>query len=483
MLRRTKIVATVGPASNSPDMLAALIDAGVNMFRLNFSHGKAEQHQQVANLIREISAEQGKCVAILADLQGPKIRIARFKDDKITLKAGAPFVLDANMDEESGTEQMVGLGYKALPDDCEAGDTLLLNDGLIELTVDYIENRAVHCTVVTGGVLSNNKGLNRQGGGLTAEALTTKDRKDIITAADMQVDYLALSFPRHAEDIERARQLFVDAGGNGNVIAKIERAEAVADNHTLDQLILASDGVMVARGDLAIEIGDAELVGVQKHIIFRARALGRFVITATQMMESMITNPQPTRAEVSDVANAVLDGTDAVMLSAETAAGKFPETTVRAMDRIILGAEHSYQMRSRFRDFEFEPIRIDESIALAAMYVANRLSGVTAIIALTESGSTPKMMSRILSDLPIFAFTPHIACRRMLEVYRGIQTASFDPSMVDPQEVNQQVVDVLVQQRVVSNGDKVIITKGDYANVNGGTNTMKIIEVTPGPIT
>ncbi len=477
MFRRTKIVATVGPACDRKPMLKTLIEAGVNMFRLNFSHGSAEHHQSVAKLIHDTAAEMGTCVAILADLQGPKIRIARFKDDKVTLKNGAKFILDAHMDDFSGTEQAVGLGYKALPEDCEPGDTLLLNDGLIELKVDSVTDHSVHCTVVSGGVLSNNKGLNRQGGGLSAEALTQKDKQDIITAAQMQVDYLALSFPRDADDIHRARQLFMDAGGNGKVIAKIERAEAVADNDTLDKLILASDGVMVARGDLAIEIGDAELVGVQKHVTRRARNLGRFVITATQMMESMIYNPQPTRAEVSDVANAVLDGTDAVMLSAETATGHFPETTVRAMDRIILGAERSYQMRNQFKEFEYNPLRIDESIAIAAMYVANRLDGVKAIIAMTETGATPKMMSRILSELPIFAFTPHMACQRQLAVYRGIQAITFDSAHIEPAQVNQRAVDMLMEKGVVKAGDKVIVTKGDYVNVNGGTNTLKIIEV------
>lgn len=476
MVRRTKIVATVGPACDSEAMLTKLIEAGVNVFRLNFSHGTADHHQMVGQRIRKVAAEVGKSVATLVDLQGPKIRIARFKHGEVLLERGAAFTLDAAMDDAAGDEHAVGLAYKELPNDCGPGDTLLLNDGLIELQVEEVVGTAVCCRVVQGGVLSDKKGVNRKGGGLTAKALTDKDREDIKTAAAMEVDYLALSFPRDDEDVKEARRLYEQAGGKGGIIAKIERAEAVADDGTLDDIILASDGVMVARGDLAVEIGDAELVGVQKHIIWRARHLNRFAITATQMMESMISNPQPTRAEVSDVANAVLDGTDAVMLSAETATGLFPEGTVQAMNRIILGAERSYQMRQQWSREDHSPERIDESIAAAAMYVANRLQGVKAIIAMTETGATPMMMSRIRSGLPIFAFTPHPACQRRLAVYRGIKTVNFDSAAIPPKEVNQQVVNTLLELGVLSEGDKVILTKGDYVNVNGGTNTLKIVE-------
>jgi pyruvate kinase len=477
MVRRTKIVATVGPACDSEAMLKTLIQSGVNVFRLNFSHGTAEHHMAVGQRIRKVAAELNTNVATLADLQGPKIRIAKFKEGKVTLQNGAKFILDAAMDGEAGDEHAVGLDYKELPQDCGAGDTLLLNDGLIELAVEQVVGEAVHCKVVLGGVLSNKKGLNRKGGGLTAKALTDKDKEDIKTAAAMDVDYLALSFPRDEQDVNEARALYQQAGGQGGIVAKIERAEAVAEDETLDKIILSSDGVMVARGDLAVEIGDAELVGVQKHITFRARQLKRFVITATQMMESMINNPQPTRAEVSDVANAVLDGTDSVMLSAETAAGQFPKETVLAMNRIILGAERSHQMRDQWKRDDYVPSRIDESIATAAMFVANRLTGVRAIAALTETGSTPIMMSRIRSGLSIFAFTPHAACQRKLAVYRGINTINFDSASLHPEQVNPSVVDLLIERAVVKKGDKVILTKGDYVNVNGGTNTMKIVEV------
>ena len=477
MFRRTKIVATVGPACRSEEQLAALIKAGVSVFRLNFSHSTPEIHQQSAKAIRSAAASLDTSVAILADLQGPKIRIARFEQGAVTLEPGSRFVLDAELAEDAGTQERVGLAYRTLPEECMPGDTLLLNDGLIELRVRDIVRAEVHCEVVTGGVLSDNKGLNRKGGGLTAQALTEKDRRDIKTMAGMDVDYVALSFPRDAMDVKAARALYHQAGGKGGIVAKIERAEAVADQQTLDDLVLASDGVMVARGDLAVEIGDAELVGVQKHIIRRARSLDRFVITATQMMESMIQNPQPTRAEVSDVANAVLDGTDAVMLSAETAAGKYPLETVAAMSRIILGAERTYQNREYHWKEDRIPEKIDQSIAQAAMYVANRLPGVKAIIAMTESGATPRMMSRIRSGLPIFAFTPHPHSQRRMAVYRGVQTVAFDSARIPPEEVNQRAVAMLLGMGLVRNGDRVIITKGDYVSVNAGTNTLKIVEV------
>jgi pyruvate kinase len=477
MFRRTKIVATIGPASAPEAMLDRLITAGVNVFRLNFSHGSAADHRQVAACIRAAADRQQRTVAILADLQGPKIRIGRFRDGPVLLRHGQSFVLDAGMDEMAGEPDRVGITYKELVSDCRVGDTLLLDDGLIEMQVDDVRDNALHCTVTVGGKLSNNKGVNRKGGGLTAPALTEKDLADIITAADMGVDYLALSFPRDSADVDLARERYRAAGGEGGIIAKIERAEAVSNSAVLDDIICASDGVMVARGDLAVEIGDAELVGVQKHIIQRARDLDRFVITATQMMESMIHSPQPTRAEVSDVANAVLDGTDAVMLSAETAVGDHPEATVRAMDRIIMGAERTFQTRM----LKARPMdrleKIDEAIAGAAMAVANHLDRVKAIISMTETGNTPRMMSRIRSGLPIFAFTPHAHTRRKLAIYRGVETVHFDSAAIHPDEINARAVELLVQMQVAGPGDRVILTKGDYLAVHGGTNTLKIVEI------
>ena len=476
-LRRTKIVATVGPASAPEPMLDTLIGAGVNVFRLNFSHGTADTHRDTADKIRRCAEQRGQHVAILADLQGPKIRIGCFRDGPIMLSAGQPFTLDTALPDDAGDAKQVGVSYPPLPTDCQAGDILLLNDGLLELEVNAINGTRVECTVRVGGELSDHKGVNRKGGGLSARALTEKDLADILTAADMDVDFLALSFPRDAADVEEARRRYQSAGGKGDIIAKIERAEAVADDDTLDAIIEASDGVMVARGDLAVEIGDAELVGVQKHIIRRARALNRFVITATQMMESMIHSPQPTRAEVSDVANAVLDGTDAVMLSAETAVGDFPAETVQAMDRIILGAERTWQERRTDRPINDSADNIDEVIAMAAMQAANRLSNVAAIIAMTETGNTPRLMSRLRSGMPIYAFTPYPSSQRRVAILRGVHAIPFDSHALASDTVNRQAVSMLEAMGVVQTGDRILITKGNYDDAHGGTNTLKIVEV------
>ena len=481
MFRRTKIVATIGPASHSAVMLEELVAAGVNVFRLNFSHGRADDHRQVAETIREVASARDQSVAIMADLQGPKIRIGDFSSGYVTLVKGMAFTLDTAPGEASDDPSRVSITYPDLIKDCQPGDELLLDDGLIRLRVESIKGQQVHCRVEEGGRLASRKGLNRLGGGLSAAALTDKDMTDISIAAQLDVDYLAVSFPRDAADIEKARALYRDAGGKGGLIAKIERAEAVADPQTLDNLIRASDGVMVARGDLAVEIGDAELVGVQKHIILRARQLDRFVITATQMMESMIHSPQPTRAEVSDVANAVLDGTDAVMLSAETAVGDHPVATVNAMERIILGAERAWQSRQSGHRLHQEFVAIDESIAMGAMYVANHLRDVKAIIAMTETGTTPRLMSRIRSGMPIFAFTPHEATRRRMAIYRGVATVRFDNSKFASDEVDREAVAVLKRSGLIHSGARVIISKGsDSASdcaAETGTNTLKVVEV------
>ena len=476
MLRRTKIVSTLGPASESPEVLERLIVAGVNVVRLNFSHGSPEDHKRRAVMVRELAAKHGRHVAVLGDLQGPKIRIARFAVGKIHLKVGDKFVLDASLERDVGNQDEVGIDYKELPNDCKAGDMLLLDDGRVVLKVDRIEGARIYTTTTAGGVLSNNKGINRQGGGLTAPALTDKDMADIKTAAEIDVDYLAVSFPRSAEDMNLARRLMEEAGGKAALVSKIERAEAVADNETLDDIIRASDAVMVARGDLGVEIGDAALIGVQKRIIERSRALNKVVITATQMMESMINSPLPTRAEVFDVANAVLDGTDAVMLSAETAAGDFPVETVEAMVRIILGAEqHPTASFDKYRmDEDFSSI--DESIALASMFTANHLSGVKAIIALTESGSTPRLMSRVGSQLPIFAFSRHVSTQRKVALYRGVHPVAFDTEAVPCAQDLTRAVELLKTRNIVVDGDLIILSSGD-TTVLGGTNTMKILRV------
>ena len=470
--RRTKIVATLGPSSSSAEALDAIIDAGVNVVRLNFSHGDPKEHLELAESVRNRAQAYGRQVGVLADMQGPKIRISRFKDDKVFLDEGDEFVLDAELDSEVGTSKQVGIDYKELPQDVKRGDTLLLDDGRVVFWVDRVEEQRIYCRVIVGGFLSNNKGINRQGGGLSAAALTEKDKADIIVAAQMQADYVAISFPRSAEDIDYARKLLREAGGQGGIIAKIERAEAL---DVIDEIIKASDGVMVARGDLGVEVGDAALPPIQKHIIQRARRLNRIVITATQMMESMITNAIPTRAEVFDVANAVLDGNDAVMLSGETAVGKHPVKVIEAVDRICLEAEQQREIRvSRHRmDSKFE--QMDEAIAMAAMYMANHLD-VKAIVALTETGSTPLWMSRISSGLPIFALTPHVETRRKVTLYRGVYPVSFTVDHADHASLNKEAIDELQRRGVVHDGDLVIITKGDL-EVQGSTNALKLVRV------
>ncbi|AVJ55914.1 pyruvate kinase [Idiomarina sp. OT37-5b] len=475
MLRRTKIVTTLGPATDQPDVLEQLILAGANVVRLNFSHGTADEQKQRAENVRAIAKRLNAHVAILGDLQGPKIRIARFRDGKVQLKPGQEFTLDAEFDPQNGDDSVVGLDYKELPHDVGSGDILLLDDGRIRLQVDYIEGSAVHTKVIVAGTLSNNKGINRLGGGLSAKALTEKDHRDIKTAAEIGVDYLAVSFPRCGEDLNEARQLLRQAGGKGVICAKIERAEAVASEHALDDVIRASDAVMVARGDLGVEIGDAQLVGKQKQIISRARQLNKVVITATQMMESMIENPMPTRAEVMDVANAVLDGTDAVMLSAETAAGKFPVETVKAMAEICLGAETHPSAHLRHDDLEESFSSISEAAAMSAMYAATHLTGVKAIIALTESGFTAKLMSRITSHLPIFSLSRHPQSRNKCALYRGVYPVDFDST--SSKQPILDAVELIKSLGHVSKGDLVILTHGDVMETVGSSNTCKVIEV------
>ena len=473
MPRRTKIVATLGPATDTPEVMEALVRAGVDVVRLNLSHGEPANHRHRLELVRAASWATGKDVGVLADLQGPKIRIEKFRGGRITLKDGQAFVLDAELADNAGTEAAVGLTYKALPKDVKTGDLLVLGDGEISLRVQKVEGSRILCRVENGGELSDHKGVNRQGGGLSAKALTEKDLHDIKLAAELEVDYLAVSFPRDAADIERARKLLQAAGSKAGIIAKIERTEAITN---LDEIIQASDAVMIARGDLAVEIGDAELPGIQKHIIRRARELNRVVITATQMMESMIHSPVPTRAEVLDVANAVLDGTDVVMLSAETAAGKYPVKTVEAMARVCEGAERQRISRSSQRHLEQHFERVDEAIAMAVMYTANHMD-VKAILALTESGSTALWMSRTSSGIPIYAMTRHEATRRRVTLYRGVYPVAFDVMHTNPDHVLRSAADELKKRGIVTDGDFVICTKGEFSGVTGGTNSLKILRV------
>jgi len=476
MPRRTKILATLGPGSSDDQTIRELIKAGVNVFRLNFSHGSAEEHCQRALTIRTIGRALKMPVGILCDMQGPKIRIGSFIDDqKIHLDDGSTFTLDSQLDIEGGHQDAVYIAQELL-EDIDQDSILLLDDGRLTLQVKVKTDNAVQCTVIQGGVLSSKKGVNKFGGGLSAKALTEKDKADIKTAASLHTDYLAISFVQSKEDVEETRELLKQSGSTAHIIAKIERAEAITDEF-LPGIIEASDGIMVARGDLGVEIGDANLVAVQKQLIEAASNANKVVITATQMMESMITAPTPTRAEVFDVANAVLDGTDAVMLSAETAVGKYPIETVKAMARVIEGAEkHPLAQRSKHRiDETFE--RIDESLALSAMYVANHLKGVKAVICMTETGFTPLLMSRITSSLPIYAMAEKLGTCEITALYKGVIPVPFDTSALDPSEVNHCAVEKLREHAEVVDGDLVLITKGDFVNVHGGTNTLKIVRV------
>ncbi|MGI1671761.1 MAG: pyruvate kinase [Neptuniibacter sp.] len=477
MLKRTKIVATLGPATDKPGVLEEILRNGVNTVRLNFSHGSADDHKKRAAEVRQTARKLGLPVAILGDLQGPKIRISRFKNDKIKLAVGDRFALDATLGNNDGDETQVGIDYKALPEDSSPGDILLLDDGRVQLKVESVEGLRIATEVIVGGPLSNNKGINRQGGGLSAAALTDKDRRDIKTAGEIDMDYIAVSFPRSAADLHEARELLGAENSRAEIVAKIERAETVESSEALDEIILASDGVMVARGDLGVEIGDAELIGVQKKIIQRARELNRFVITATQMMESMIENPMPTRAEVFDVANAILDGTDAVMLSAETAAGNNPIEVVKAMTEICQGAEKHQISQTVPTTISQNLDRFDETIARSAMYTANHLIGVKAIICLTESGSTPLWMSRIRSGLPIFALTRNERTMRRTALYRGVEPIFFDATQIDKEVLNKEVVAGLKARKLLLEGDLVILTRGASLGTPGGTNSMQVLAV------
>lgn len=476
MMRATKIVATLGPASSSEETLTQMLKAGVDVVRLNFSHGVAADHRDRANLIRSISAKLGKQIAIMADLQGPKIRVGKFAEGKIHLNVGEEFVLDANC--KLGSQQEVGLDYPDLPKDVHPGDQLLLNDGLIVLRVNQIMGERIFTTVEMGGELSNNKGINRAGGGLTAPALTEKDKQDLLTAIEIGVDFIAISFPKNAQDMMLARSLALEATRNKPIevrlIAKIERAEAIVPG-VLEEIIEASDGIMVARGDLAVEVGNAAVPALQKRMIRLAKEADKFVITATQMMESMIHSPIPTRAEVSDVANAVLDGTDAVMLSAETAAGKFPIKTIEHMAAICKEAEKSESLTldADFLDQTF--YRIDQSIAFGALFTAYHLK-VKAIAALTESGSTALWMSRHKIHIPIFALTKRIETQRAMAMYRNVFSLKMDISS-DRDAALMQVEELLLSKGVVQSGDMVALTVGEPMGQAGGTNTLKIIKV------
>jgi len=471
MNRRTKIVATLGPASTSQEVITQMVAAGVDVVRMNFSHGTREEHLHRAAVVREAAQSLERTIGIMCDLQGPKIRIGKFESGKITLKKGDTFILDAGCD--LGNQERVGLDYRELTRDVHTGDVLLLDDGRLVLDVRKVAAPEIITTVRVGGTLSNNKGINRQGGGLTAPALTAKDMEDIRTAVEMKADFLAVSFPKSGADMYMARELMRAAGGHAVIIAKMERAEAV---HAMEDMLKASDGIMVARGDLAVEVGDAAVPGLQKKLIRTAREHNKLTITATQMMESMISSPVPTRAEVSDVANAVLDGTDAVMLSAETAAGMYPVETVEAMSRICLEAEKTDEVTldTHFLDRVFT--RVDQSIAMAALFTAYHLK-VKAIAALTQSGSTALWISRHNSGVPIYALTTEITTRYRLSLYRDVFPLMIDYRGHELDLMLKEAEEKLVKAGVVSHGDLIVVTFGEPIGSSGGTNTMKIVRV------
>ncbi len=471
-MRRTKIVATIGPACSSTQVLEKMIQAGVDVVRINFSHGSKEDHIEYAEMTRSLARSAGMTVGLLADLQGPKIRIGKFEDGKIMLKTGDTFVLDAECN--LGNQERVGLDYKELPNDVEIGATLMLDDGRIVLDVSRVKGHQIYCTVEQGGMLSNNKGINRKGGGLSAGALTNKDMEDIKTAAAIKADYLAVSFPRSGADMRQARNLMHEAGGKSLLMAKIERSEAVL---ALADILQASDAVMVARGDLAVEVGDAAVPALQKRIIRAARFSNKLVVTATQMMESMVSSQIPTRAEVSDVANAVLDGTDAVMLSSESASGQYPIDAVEAMARVCLEAEKEYLPQYELRQIKDGVTdTIEEAIARTVMYAADGLK-IHAIAALTQSGLTALLMSRRSSNVPIFALSPQEGTRRKVTLFRGVYPVKFIVGSNDPEIILNQAENELLQRGVVSIGDLIVMTIGEPVGKAGGTNTMKIVKV------
>jgi pyruvate kinase len=476
MLRRTKIVATLGPATDDPKVMRAMIKNGLDVIRLNFSHGDASTQVKRAEMVRKLSAEAGRIIGVLVDLQGPKIRISRFENDKIELVEGDSFAIDLDLDPQAGNQHEVGCSYQELPSDVTVGAKLLLDDGRIVLEAKEIVGNRINTEVIVGGDLSNQKGINLAGGGLSAPALSEKDKQDIISAASIDADFLAISFPRCGDDIRTARKLMEQAGGNALMVAKIERTEALEN---IDDILDATDVIMIARGDLGVEIGDAQLPPVQKRLIVQARRKKKAVITATQMMETMIDNAIPTRAEVFDVANAVFDGTDAVMLSGETAVGKHPEKVIEAMNRICIETESQprLQMEKRYGGEGFNLKA--EAIAASAMLIANHYD-IQAIAALTESGKTTLWMSRISSGIPIFAMSRHKKTNHMVCLYRGVYPVHFTAKSADHAEVNKDVIDKMKEYGVVKSGDHVIITKGDLLGVEGETSALKIVTVDEG---
>ncbi len=473
-VRQTKIIATLGPATDDPEVLRAMFRAGVDVVRINMSHGSPEDQMVRARTVREVSAGLGREIAILVDLQGPKIRLETFLNDHIELEHGDPFILDASPEPALGDQSRVGVTYKGLTRDVKPGDLLLLDDGMVTMTVREVVGDEIHCITQNGGRLSSRKGINLKGGGLSIPGLDERDRKDIQRAAEMDADYVAVSFPRNAEDMYKARALLREAGSHARLVSKIERTEAIEN---LEEIIEASHAALVARGDLGVEIGDAELPFLQKQIIRKALHQNRVAITATQMMQSMVDNPIPTRAEVLDVANAVIDGTDAVMLSAETAVGKFPVEVVQAMDRVCLGAERHVEAQKENQQLNVRFHRIDQAIASAAMFLVKHVR-VDAIVALTESGSTAQWLSRVRSSAPIYALSQVAASRRRMALYRGVYPIAHQPVGKKMEKVLRNAITMMLDRGFIRAGDRVLLTMGDRLDNEGGTNTMRLIQVT-----
>lgn len=471
--RRTRILATLGPATDAPGVLDAILRAGVNAVRLNFSHGDPSAQVARAQRVREAAVRLGVEVGVLADLPGPKIRVERFANGRVSLRAGERFDLLASTDAPPGDEHQVGVSYLGLPQDVKPGDTLLLDDGVVQLSVERIEGERIVTTVINDSVLSDRKGLNKQGGGLSLGALTERDRELIAIAAEMDADFIAVSFCRNAEDMNEARRIAREHGSDAALVSKIERAEAIEN---LAEIIEASDVVMVARGDLGVEIGDAELPGLQKKIIRESLARNRVVITATQMLQSMVDSPVPTRAEVLDVANAVIDGTDAVMLSQESAAGHFPVRAVEAMARICVGAEKQFESDTDFEKAPRDLERADQAIAMAAMFLTEHI-GVRAIVAMTESGGTVRYLSRFRSSAPIYAFSRHTGARRRMSLMRDVFPFDYDSRGQTPREAARGSVRLLVEAGLLSSGERVVFTSGEHMETHGATNTLRLLQI------
>jgi pyruvate kinase len=471
--RRTKILATLGPATDAPGMLESLLRAGVDVVRLNFSHGDPGAQAARAQAVREAGQRIGVEVGILADLPGPKIRIERFAEGRVELRAGDRFDLVARTDAPPGSAREVGVSYLGLPGDVRIGDTLLLDDGLLQLRVESVEGERIATTVLNDGALSDRKGLNRLGGGLSLGALTDRDRELIGVAAEIGVDFIAVSFCRNAADMEEARSIARAAGSEAALVSKIERAEAIEN---LAEIVEASDVVMVARGDLGVEIGDAELPGLQKKIIRESLLRNRVVITATQMLQSMVDSPIPTRAEVLDVANAVIDGTDAVMLSQESAAGHYPVKSVEAMARICTGAERQFEADTDFEKAPRDLAHADQAIAMAAMFLCEHI-GVRAIVAMTESGGTARYLSRFRSPVPIYGFSRHSGSRRRMALMRDVFPVEFDSRGLASSDAARRSVKLLFDRGLLAPGDRVVFTSGDHMERHGATNTLRLLQV------